>query len=645
MNWNRIAKWFGPAGLTVLGLLLFSLAVVGIRCLRNRALYESFQDQQERQYPTPNMEKVRDILPYLQSYLLDTHPYRSWMVAVDGDERTDERKKRHHKPYMWEDLSNNKHDWGWNGGPRFVPQTGFPTSSRTLHGVASRNFGLWQTGEFTIILRAQSSASDDNQKAQGPPTTEEVVQNAILCAAKQHSEMWLKFPAHTQDLCEKINKCLNSTEQTSGNCQDIMTMVQQLQKEAVRQPKRPPAAISFSGNEKDALTVHLPQTYGPIEVEVAGKHYQTKKKVNAKLDTYYSFTYRGSHLRVYTDGDHLHTFSDIPRPYFNNGEALINPSGKWDTTLMEVAVLNRYLHPDQLALFRHKGLVLRAILQEHQDGKRVPGLLPPVGCTSCSGFCKCPNGEIFDPFQPHKKPPNNGEGCECVVACDCPDNPNPFGPDPDYDPNCPPVQRDANGYYWVDGTNYGNQRSRAREIYQINYPNCQNLPDELRYDYDRRSASWGNCPFVVRSELNPCLYPSCDRADWQAPDPADANLSGRCRRRINAYCEEHPYLDDFCSCWRKEYWDLPKCRRFRRKFQHPGERGCRVTDFEIEDHPDMDNYIRKDRIPCWNCDVEQASGDETCPVSYPQQQDSGIQFKANVSVSGALDGDGGCPAG
>ena len=39
------------------------------------------------------------------------------------------------------------------------------------------------------------------------------------------------------------------------------------------------------------------------------------------------------------------------------------------------------------------------------------------------------------------------------------------------------------------------------------------------------------------------------------------------------------------------------------KYNDPNDIGCSVAEFSIEDHPDFKNYIRKDKIPCWGCDL------------------------------------------
>ena len=139
------------------------------------------------------------------------------------------------------------------------------------------------------------------------------------------------------------------------------------------------------------------------------------------------------------------------------------------------------------------------------------------------------------------------------------------------------------------------------EIYRINYPNCRQIPSELDDWYNKEIILEETCPFVVDSQFNPCKFYACENVNWEAPNPKKAGMNHKCRKRVDAYCEEHAYLDPFCYCWRSEYYDLPECVKFRSKFNNPRDRGCSAADFPIEENPDFNKYIRKDRIPCWGC--------------------------------------------
>ena len=165
--------------------------------------------------------------------------------------------------------------------------------------------------------------------------------------------------------------------------------------------------------------------------------------------------------------------------------------------------------------------------------------------------------------------------------------------------SCPKVNKDESGNYIVKGSNYGNNRRVAREIYRINYPNCRNIPEILDDWYNKEVVLEETCPFIVNSQFNPCKYHECDNVNWEGSNSKTAGMNKKCRKRVNAYCEEHPYLDPFCKCWRSESYDLPKCREFRAQFDNPRDRGCTAAEFDISENPQFDKYIRKDRIPCF----------------------------------------------
>ena len=167
---------------------------------------------------------------------------------------------------------------------------------------------------------------------------------------------------------------------------------------------------------------------------------------------------------------------------------------------------------------------------------------------------------------------------------------------------CPKVIKKGHEYY-VKGRSYGNDRRKAQEIYRINYPKCKNVPKLLEDWYNKEDELDEKCPFMINSQFNPCKFYKCENVNWEAKNPDKAGMNKKFRRRVDAYCEEHSYLDPFCYCWRTEARDLPECQKFRNKFTDPTDKGCSASDFSIEENPDFDKYIRKDKIPCWNCDL------------------------------------------
>jgi hypothetical protein len=56
-------------------------------------------------------------------------------------------------------------------------------------------------------------------------------------------------------------------------------------------------------------------------------------------------------------------------------------------------------------------------------------------------------------------------------------------------------------------------------------------------------------------------------------------------------------------CWRNEYRNTPQCQEFRRNFVDPQDYQCNINAFDIQKHKDYPQYIRRDKIPCWNCNL------------------------------------------
>ena len=112
------------------------------------------------------------------------------------------------------------------------------------------------------------------------------------------------------------------------------------------------------------------------------------------------------------------------------------------------------------------------------------------------------------------------------------------------------------------------------------------------------------CPFIINNQYNPCKQTECDNVDWTAPNPNSAGMNKKCRRKVDSYCEEYAYLDPMCACWRNEFRDTPQCREYISQYNNSSERGCKADDFPIEMNKDFDKYIKKDRIPCWGCSIE-----------------------------------------
>lgn len=641
---GKLSQWAGPSVFLLVTLILLSYIVTYMRKDRRKTM--EYLTMMENSPPARNasVEKARDLLPYLKTLLLSSHPQR---IDLTNDE---EREKSQRDDRTWQDLTENENDFYWSTKP-LLTKKGFRTAGHTLRGPSAKKFELEATKEFTVIIHSSALSTQDDKVNQDEHveqddrvTPADVISNAELSNAGKKDQMTINIPANVSDKFTELKKLLKD-EQTQEIIQKSLELSSAIAQALLAGPspkkQRSPVAVRFQGNQDVALEIRVPDRYGVLDVSVAGHPVPTKFKILPSDSNYYAIVYRntdkGGHLKAY-----VNTAEVIDQPvhkmYFDESPVVINPNGGWDANLKSIAFLNRALHPAELALFRAKNVVLRALTEAYDKHNLVPGIKPPKGC-QCIGVCKGKNVKAFNPYAKHPKVPDD-ENLECKATCVC-DDKKPYDP---YDPNrvpqqdeyqdllplgpggnwidpsvCPPVTKDCDGNYNWNGVSYGKNRRRAREIYRINNPSCRRIPSELDDWYNKDRPLDKNCPFKVDSPFNPCRHWACENVDWESGSPKDMNRG--CKRRISAYCEEHPYLDDMCRCWQKEHRNSEKCRKFRAKFDDPRDHGIDAGSFEISEHPDYDKYIRKDRIPCWGCDLEQSSGKDECPPGLYKDKD------------------------
>lgn len=156
-------------------------------------------------------------------------------------------------------------------------------------------------------------------------------------------------------------------------------------------------------------------------------------------------------------------------------------------------------------------------------------------------------------------------------------------------------------YAQVFGTSkkyYGSDRIKVKHMYEMNFPDVS-VPKILKEGPTNKTVD--SCPYVYRTN-NPCMSDHCMNIDW-SKDVKENNVSGQCKKVINHYCELNHEYDPACNCWNPEYENHPECVKHRKIFRDPGDYNCNINNFEIQEHPDYRNYIKKNRIPCWNCNL------------------------------------------
>ncbi len=151
-------------------------------------------------------------------------------------------------------------------------------------------------------------------------------------------------------------------------------------------------------------------------------------------------------------------------------------------------------------------------------------------------------------------------------------------------------------YNYSGDRSYGNNREKARYTYSINFPNCP-IPPELLPGEGRSYT--GTCPYII-DEMNPCYMSSCAGVNWDTPNYRDLNLNKNCKKAVSNYCQINYNIDDKCKSWRPENRNDPESISCRRYFEDPNDY-CSPNQFKIEEHPDFNQYIKKDNIPCWGC--------------------------------------------
>ena len=91
---------------------------------------------------------------------------------------------------------------------------------------------------------------------------------------------------------------------------------------------------------------------------------------------------------------------------------------------------------------------------------------------------------------------------------------------------------------------------------------------------------------------------------WDSGDITNCKMSDRCKSLVDNYCSMYNQIDPACKCWDPSMNDDKKCGQFRNYFNTNDK--CNINQFKITEHKDIGKYIKRDSIPCWNCDLDDA---------------------------------------
>jgi hypothetical protein len=336
--------------------------------------------------------------------------------------------------------------------------------------------------------------------------------------------------------------------------------------------------LKISGNQITALELVLPEKYGHIYLIAAGEIFKSEIQVFSSLESLFTITYNSDKIYLYLNGEII-LKTICPKIYFNNPPVMINPFGNFLGSFYLFAYYNNFMsHQDILKLTKY-------FTKMNACGA---DLANPLLDSNLDDFILKVTDSKSEEKDNYKENKEN---------------------DKEIDQTCPKVIYENDHYYVIipNGSklakdigysgirDYGTDIDNARKIFEINFPKCR-LPNLL--DKSKYKAKLDDCPFIMLKPENPCNQFECRNTDWKKGIPDNNN----CKRSIDVYCSKYSDIDPACYCWKKENKDKPECLKWRGNFE--AEDKCDFRKFNIEQHPDSKDYIRKSQIPCWGCNLD-----------------------------------------
>jgi len=447
---------------------------------------------------------------------------------------------------IWKDVSEKGNDFSWQNKPKYHPDGYYHTYGNSLRGPSGQR--LFKNELFSIGLHLE--------------------------------------------VAESVEKPKNGEENLVTNYREL---------------------IRIPGNNEFSLRIWIPLFYGKIVLDIADVRYETTRDVITRNNNIYFFNYDGTSLQVYVNNALISTLVPKNKIHFNNQNVVINYDNNLRSNLYNIIMYDRVLKNDEtnyIVKYLQKGNAEnKSVVQRwfhHLAGSEgVTG----IGTGTTKKIVEGNQNAVDDYGK--KNQPSCGNGSNSSGSASGSGSKN--GKDC-WVGECPKVvfQKDE---YWVfipSGSrlqkmvgycgykSYGRDQANARKMFRINFPSCK-IPDILVTP--KRHPNFGKCPYIIR-DGNPCFSEACADVDWSIKNPRDAKLSHKCRRDINHYCERYNKYDPSCMCWKPQYRDSEECVKFRRNFLDPHDYNCKINYFKIEEHPDISNYVRKDRIPCWGCNLD-----------------------------------------
>lgn len=368
--------------------------------------------------------------------------------------------------------------------------------------------------------------------------------------------------------------------------------------------------LKISGNQFTALEIIIPEKYGYIYLIAGGTTYRTAIQFLVSLESMIAITYNSERIFLYLN-EVLILDVICPKIYFNNPPIMINPFGNFKGNFYVFAYYNDVMKKDDI--IKMSKYFIRIIATGNE--LKIPLIdlnLDDFILKVVNDNKSCNDGEFFNNENQNRN--NLGSGIESETEMNSSSGMETSANtskkvEEQIDPNCPKVIYENEHYYAIvpyDSKlskevgyggirDYGTDIDNAKKIFEINFPKCK-LPDLL--DKSKYKANLESCPFIMLKPENPCNQFECRNTDWSKGIPNNMD----CKRSVDVYCSKYSDIDSACYCWKKENKDNSECLKWRGNFE--SEEKCDFRKFDIEEHPDSKDYIKKSKIPCWGCNLD-----------------------------------------
>jgi len=411
--------------------------------------------------------------------------------------------------------------------------------------------------------------------------------------------------------------------------------------------------LSIPGNDRYAIEIKIKDNY--LHLINNNNTYISKNELIIHNKSLLSITYDNNIIRIDLDGLNILS-NEVKKLYFNNSNIVINKNKNLDYNFYSLLFYNRVVNKKEINEIReyfitnkNKNFNSPDINIHHMNGTADYSVTKTDDNFLFKPFNKKDNkyenvndSKFIDNFQNNYKEKcltdcaklcdklnENGEcisNCKnvllsCKDYCDkdsnkdsvyCSNNESYSNNCISDNNNCPKVYKKDGKYMVYVSPNseyskihnysgeksYGMNQEKARQTYNINFPNCP-IPPELIPGGGKSFD--GYCPYTI-NELNPCYISQCANVNWNVDYYKNLNLNKNCKKAVSNYCQINYSMDDNCNCWDPVNKNDPHCIEFRKYFEDPNDY-CSLSQFNIEDHPDFNKYIKKDNIPCWGCSL------------------------------------------